>query len=31
MVHGIYQSWRLAHGYDHSESVSSVSTTVSQV
>jgi flavin reductase (DIM6/NTAB) family NADH-FMN oxidoreductase RutF len=30
MVHGIYQSWRLAHGYDHSGSVSSVST-VSQV
>jgi flavin reductase (DIM6/NTAB) family NADH-FMN oxidoreductase RutF len=30
MVHGIYQSWRLAHGYDHSGSVSTVST-VSQV
>jgi hypothetical protein len=26
MVHGIYQSWRLAHGYDHSGPVSSVST-----
>jgi flavin reductase (DIM6/NTAB) family NADH-FMN oxidoreductase RutF len=30
MVHGIYQSWRLAHGFDRSGSVSSVST-VSQV
>jgi flavin reductase (DIM6/NTAB) family NADH-FMN oxidoreductase RutF len=30
MVHGIYQSWRSTHGYDHSESVSNVST-VSQV
>jgi flavin reductase (DIM6/NTAB) family NADH-FMN oxidoreductase RutF len=30
MVHGIYQSWRLAHGYDHNGPVSSVST-VSQV
>jgi flavin reductase (DIM6/NTAB) family NADH-FMN oxidoreductase RutF len=30
MVHGIYQSWRLTHGYDHSEPVSNVST-VSQV
>ena len=30
MVHGIYQSWRLTHGYDHSGSVSNVSP-VSQV
>ena len=30
MVHGIYQSWRLTHGYDHSGPVSHVST-VSQV
>jgi flavin reductase (DIM6/NTAB) family NADH-FMN oxidoreductase RutF len=30
MVHGIYQSWRLTHGHDHSGPVSNVST-VSQI